>query len=523
MIWLKHWMEYCNVANSESILPRQFLKKIGLSLLTGGLILGLTACGASRWIYSPPVAAMPDHFKTGAQISDQKFVLGQHPEADWWKGFGHAPLNQLVDEALTHHPTIASAQAAIAQAQADLEATSDKNLIPQVGLNTSIARQHTNSANVGGTFPIGGSFNLFNAALNVSYSPDLFGSIHDALAGLDAQVDVERYALEAARLNLAGNIVTTASREAGLRAQKAAILRVIAVQQAQINLVQSRIDLGSATRNELLATQAALELTQSGLPPVEKALAQTRNLLATLVGRGGEAEGLPIFELSGFKLPSSLPMSIPSELARQRPDILAAEASVRAANAAVGVADGNLYPSLSLTGSYGGASNRLSDLLKSSSNLWSLGAGLVTPLIDGGALRAKKKSAEAAYEQVRAQYRDTVLQALQSVSDALAAIDQDTKAYEAQRLMIANAQASQDLAEAQLKLGSGTQQQVLGARLAVMQAEVNLGQQQANRLIKTVALYQSLGGGLTASASTLKTQTSLETHSSPSSRVEAKP
>jgi NodT family efflux transporter outer membrane factor (OMF) lipoprotein len=298
---------------------------------------------------------------------------------------------------------------------------------------------------------------------------------------------------------------------------------VIAVQQAQINLVQSRIDLGSATRNELLAAQASLELTQSSLPPVEKALAQTRNLLATLVGRGGEAESLPIFELSAFKLPSSLPMSIPSELARQRPDILAAEASVRAANAAVGVADGNLYPSLSLTGSYGGASNSLSDLLKSSSNLWSLGAGLVTPLIDGGALRAKKKSAEAAYEQVRAQYRDTVLQALQSVSDALAAIEQDTKAYEAQRLMIANAQASQDLAEAQLKLGGGTQQQVLGARLAVMQAEVNLGQQQANRLINTVALYQSLGGGWTASASTLKTLTSLETHSSPSSRVEAKP
>jgi NodT family efflux transporter outer membrane factor (OMF) lipoprotein len=512
-------MEYCNVLNLQKYFSRLSIPTLCLQLVSAYLILGLTGCSATRWLYTPPTADVPEQFKATSQMRDQKFVQGQHPEADWWKGFGNTALNQLVDEALTHHPTIASAQAAIAQAQADLEASSDKNLIPQVGLNTSIARQHTNSANVGGTFPIGGNFNLYNASLNVSYSPDLFGSIHDALAGLDAQVDVERYALEAARLNLAGNVVTTAAREAGLRAQKAALLRVIGVQQAQINLVQSRIQIGSATRNELLTAQAALELTQSSLPPVDKALAQTRNLLGTLVGRGGQAENLPVFELSGFQLPSRLPISLPSELARQRPDVLAAEASVRAANAAVGVADGNLYPSLSLTGSFGGASNRLSDLLKSSANLWSFGAGVVTPLIDGGSLRAKKKSAEAAYDQVRAQYRDTVLQALQSVSDALAAIEQDTQAYEAQRLIIANALASQELAESQLKIGSGTQQLVLGARLNALQAEVNLGQQQANRLINTVALYQALGGGWTAPTS----HSDAASSSTPSSRVEAKP
>jgi NodT family efflux transporter outer membrane factor (OMF) lipoprotein len=523
MILLKRLMEYCTVPRFPKLSDSIPAKKIYLNILRCSLILSLTACEATRWIYSPPVAAVPDRFKTGAQMSDQKFVLGQHPEADWWKGFGNPSLDKIVDEALIHHPTIASAQAAITQAQSDLEASRDKNLIPQVALNTSFSRQHTNSANVGGTFPFGGSFNLFNAAINVSYSPDLFGSIHDALAGLDAQVDVERFALEAARLNLAGNVVTTVAREAGLRAQKSAVLKVMEVQQAQIHLVQSRMNIGSATRNELLSAQGALELTQSSLPSIEKSLAQTRNLLATLVAQGTQAESLPIFELSGFKLPPTLPISLPSELARQRPDILAAEASVRAANAAVGVADGNLYPSLSLTGSYGGASNRLSDLLKNSSNLWSFGAGLVTPLIDRDALRAKKKSAEAAYEQVRAQYRDTVLQALQSVSDALAAIEQDNKTFEAQRIIIANAQASQDLAEAQLKLGSGTQQQLLGARLATLQAEVNLGQQQANRLINTVSLYQSLGGGWTSQVLAGGAHPVLQTSSSPSSRIEAKP
>lgn len=508
-------MECCTVLKAQSILHRYFIPLFGVAM-----ILSLSACGASRWLYSPPVAEVPSRFKTEALSNNQQFVTGQHPDADWWKALNNAQLNSLVDEAFTHHPTIAAAQAAIDQAQADLEASSGKNLIPQVGLNASAARQHTNSANVGGTFPVGGSFNLFNASVSASYSPDLFGSIHDALAGLDAQVDVERFALEAARLNLAGNIASTAVREAGLRAQRAAIMQVVSAQTAQCQLVEARIQLGSATRNELLAAQANLEQTESTLPPVDKALAQTRNLLTTLVGRGTQTQALPEFELSGFHLPASLPISLPSELARQRPDILAAEASVRAANAAVGVADGNLYPSLSLTGSYGGGANRLSDVLKNASNLWSFGAGLVTPLIDGGALRAKKKSAQAAYEQVRQQYRDTVLQALQNVSDVLAAIEQDSHALKAQQIVIANAQSSYDLAQSQLKLGSGTQQQLLISRVALLQAKVNLGQQQATELINTVALYQSLGGGWSQSPSPVSDS---DKSFSYSSRVEAKP
>jgi NodT family efflux transporter outer membrane factor (OMF) lipoprotein len=210
-------------------------------------------------------------------------------------------------------------------------------------------------------------------------------------------------------------------------------------------------------------------------------------------------------------------------LARQRPDILASEASVRAANSAVGVADGNLYPSLNLTGSYGRSTNQLSDLFKSQSTLWSFGGSLVAPLIDGGALRAKKRSAQAAYDQVLAQYRDTVLQALQSVSDALAAIEEDSKTLDAQRAVIANAEASRELAQAQLKIGSGTQQQVLSARVAVLQAQVNLGQQHANRLINTVALYESLGGGWSEQTSSRPALNSTPSNPTPTSRVEAKP
>ena len=503
-------MECCNVRKSFLVL-----------LL--GVAVALNGCGYSSWIYTPPKAQMPEKFNTASALSGQHFALGQHPEADWWKSFNHPQLDALVDEALAHQPTIAAAQAAIQQAQADLEASRGQLLTPQVGLSTSVMREHINSSNTGGVFPFGGSFNLYNAALNVSYSPDLFGSIHEALDGLGAKVDVEKYALESARLNLAGNVVNAAAKEAGLRAQRAIIISLLETQQTQIDLVQARIKLGGASRNDLLAAEGAIEMTRASLPPVDKALSQNRNLLARLVGRGTQAESLPIFELSGFKLPETLPISLPSELARQRPDILASEASVRAANSAVGVADGNLYPSLNLTGSYGRSTNQLSDLFKSQSTLWSFGGSLVAPLIDGGALRAKKRSAQAAYDQVLAQYRDTVLQALQSVSDALAAIEEDSKTLDAQRAVIANAEASRELAQAQLKIGSGTQQQVLSARVAVLQAQVNLGQQHANRLINTVALYESLGGGWSEQTSSRPALNSTPSNPTPTSRVEAKP
>ncbi len=499
------------------------------ALLLLGSFLTLSGCSYSPWIYTPPKAEVPVGFKTSSSLRDQHFAVGQHPEADWWKGFHHAALNALIDEALTHQPTIAAAQAAIQEAQADLEVSRGQLLTPQVGLSTSVMREHINSSNTGGVFPFGGSFNLYNAALNVSYSPDLFGSIHEALDGLGAKVDLEKFALESSRLNLAGNVVNAAAREAGLRSQRAIIVKLVETQQTQIDLVKARMKLGAASRNDLLAAEGAIELTRATLPAVDKALTQNQNLLARLVGRGEQAQSLPVFELSEFKLPETLPLSLPSELARQRPDILAAEASLRAANAAVGVADGNLYPSLSLTGSYGRSTNKLSDLFKSQSSLWSLGGNLVAPLIDGGALRAKKRSAQAAYDQVLAQYRDTLLQALQGVSDALAAIDEDSKTLDAQRAVIANAKASSDLAQAQLKIGSGTQQQVLSARVAVLQAEVNLGQQQANRLINTVALYEALGGGWStqspsASASASSANLTTESYSSHHlSRVEAKP
>jgi len=492
-------------------------------------VFALSGCSYSPWIYTPPKSEVPTGFKTSSSLRDQHFAVGQHLEADWWKGFNNAALNALIDEALTHQPTIAAAQAAIQEAQADLEASRGQLLTPQVGLSTSVMREHINSSNTGGVFPFGGSFNLYNAALNVSYSPDLFGSIHEALDGLGAKVDLEKFALESARLNLAGNVVNTAAREAGLRYQRAIILKLLETQQTQIDLVKARIKLGGASRNDLLAAEGAFEVTRATLPPVDKALTQNQHLLARLVGRGSQAESLPIFELSGFKLPETLPVSLPSELARQRPDILAAEASLRAANSAVGVADGNLYPSLSLTGSYGRSTNTLSDLFKSQSSLWSLGGNLVAPLIDGGTLRAKKRSAQAAYDQVLAQYRDTLLQALQGVSDALAAIEEDSKTLDTQLALIANAQASSDLAQAQLKIGSGTQQQVLSARVAVLHAELNLGQQQANRLINTVALYEALGGGWSAQSADVRVSASAapqntESHSSnQTTRVEAKP
>lgn len=492
-----------------------------------GLALALSGC-AGHWAYTPPAAPVPAGFTARSETSldgrskvspltpdqtsadralayagtpepaaeqPQQLVAGLPTSERWWTGFHNASLDQLVDEAMLRHPTVAAAEATLRQAQADLEANRASYLDPQVTGQLGASRQQSNSASSGFNFPAVGAYNLFNTSVNVSYHPDLFGGIRDALDGLGAQVDVQRYQLEAARLSLAGNIVAAALREGGLRSQRRATLAVMQAQQSLLDLAQARLQLGSASRSDVLNAESALRATTASLPAQDKALALARDQLAAYVGRPDGVQALPSFELESFQLPAELPLSVPGELARQRPDLRAADASLRAANAAVGVADTNLYPSLTLSGSYGAASNQLPELLRSQSVLWSLGTGLTAPLFDGGALRARKRSAEAAYQQIVAQYRNTLLVALQSVDDVLAALQHDALALDTQRAALASARAAEELSAAQLKLGSVSRQQVLVATVSRLQAEVPLGVQRATRLADTAALYQALGGG----------------------------
>ena len=261
-------------------------------------------------------------------------------------------------------------------------------------------------------------------------------------------------------------------------------------------MVENQFRLGGASRSDILAQKTQLAQTQATLPPLEKALAQTRHLLAVLTGRlPHEGAELPEFSLTEIDLPEELPVSLPSSLVRQRPDIMASEALFHAACAQVGVATAYLYPQITLTGSYGFAATNVGDLFNSNAVVWNLGAGLLQPIFHGGTLTAKRRAAIAAYDQAEAQYRSTVLQAFQNVADALRALEMDANALKAQADAEAAASDTFDLTQKEYQLGAVSYLSLLNAERQYQQSQIGLIQAQAARFADTAALFQALGGG----------------------------
>jgi NodT family efflux transporter outer membrane factor (OMF) lipoprotein len=284
-------------------------------------------------------------------------------------------------------------------------------------------------------------------------------------------------------------------KDASLRAQIEAMKDIIEAQEKQLNIVEEQFHLGGASRSDVLAQRAQLAQTQALLPPLEKQLAQARHQLAVLAGKLPSEAALPEFDLDDFQLPEELPVSLPSLLVRQRPDIRAAEETLHAASAQVGVSTANLYPQITLTGSFGLQAGTVGDLFNSGAAIWSFGAGLLQPIFHGGELTAKRRAAIAVYDQAAAQYRDTVLQAFQSVADVLRALAGDASTLKAQAEAAAAARDTLDLTDKQFQLGAVSYLSLLNAERQYEQARLALVQAQAARFADTAALYQALGGG----------------------------
>jgi len=425
----------------------------------------------------------------------QRFVAGRDIPAQWWTLFHSEALDRLIRQSLADSPTLAAAQAALRQAQENRLARLGA-LFPSVDANFSATRQKFTGASFGQPDLPGSTFSLFNASVSVSYALDLFGRTRRGLEELKAQVDYQRYLLEASHLALTSNIVTTAVQEASLRAQIRAVREIVAAQEQQLALVEDKFQLGGIARPDVLAQEAQLAQTRTILPPLEKQLAQTRHLLAVLAGKPpAEAAALPEFELTDLNLPQELPVSLPSSLVRQRPDVLASEELLHAASAQIGVATADLFPKLTLSGNYGSQSTTLSDLFSSGTNVWSIGAGLLQPVFRGGELTAKRRAAIAAFDAAEAQYRYTVLQAFRNVADVLRALEQDANALNAQSSAEAAARESLDLARDQFELGAASYLTLLNAERQHQQARLSLAQAQAARYADTAALFQALGGG----------------------------
>lgn len=429
-------------------------------------------------------------------VPGQRFITGADVSTRWWAAFKSEPLNELVRESVNHNPNLQAAEAAIKIAR--YNALAQRGLFfPQVTGNS--ATQQILVANPQQVPPIPtqgpqSEFSLVTNQLTVSFVPDIWGGNFRAVESLDATTEQQLFQLEAAYLTLTSNVVTAAIQEASLRGQIEATQRIIAIERHLLDILKKQLNFGQAAQADVLAQDAALAQAEELLPPLEKQLAQQRDLLTALAGQYAADEIRQKFDLAHLKLPTNLPISLPGKLVDQRPDVRAAEANMHSAAAQIGVAIAARLPNITLSANGGSAAFNWPQTFAPGTGFFTLGAAAAAPIFDGLTLYHKQKAAEAALEQAEAQYRATVITAFQNVADALRALQADAKAMRAARRAEDAAKASLDIVQKQLSEGQVNQLAVLNAQQTYLTAAVVRVQTEANRMADTAALFMALGG-----------------------------
>lgn len=424
----------------------------------------------------------------------QNLLIGKDIPILWWELFHSPEINQLIRVGLANNPNLAAAAASLRQAQENVNVQIGNSLWPAFDATGFAQRQRYSELQIGLPTSFSPTFNLFYASVNVAYTFDFFGGARRQIESLRAQVDYQQFQVIAAYLTLTSNIVTTATNVASFKAQIAATKDLIKAQQGLLTIFNKQFELGGVSKATVLQQQTLVEQSRATLPPLEKNLAQAKHALSALVGTFPDGP-LPTLNLDRLKLPTKIPLSLPSRLVRQRPDIRSAEASLHAACAQIGVATANLFPKVTLTGNYGFISTTLSNLFSSQNIVWSIQGQVTQPIFHGGALRAQRRAAIAAYQQAEAQYRQTVLQAFQNVADVLRALETDAEALKAQTLAEKAARLSLELNMQQYRLGGVSYINLLNAQQQYQQTRISRIQAQALRYSDTAALFQALGGG----------------------------
>jgi NodT family efflux transporter outer membrane factor (OMF) lipoprotein len=426
----------------------------------------------------------------------QRFVQGLDIPGQWWTLFHSEALNALVEQALKNNPTLPAAEAALRQAWENVYAEQGA-FFPAAVVSYSPSRNKTAT---GVTFTAGSTgppfFALHTAQVVVTYAPDVFGGTRRALESLVATADFQRFQLEAAYLTLTSNVVAAAVQEASLRGQIAATEEIIKIQTGSLDILQKQLALGQVAGADVAAVEATLAQAQATLPPLQKQLAVQRDLLTALIGRLPSQEPAEKFELASLQLPQDLPVSLPSNLVEQRPDIQSAEAQLHAASAAIGVAVAAQLPQFTLTGNAGTTANQISQLFTTPGTaFWSLAGNVGQTVFDAGTLLHKKRAADAAFDEAAEMYRSTVIAAFQNVADSLRAILSDADTLKATHAAERAAFKSLEIARLQLQLGAIGYLGLLTAENTYDTALLALVQAQAARYADTAALFQALGGG----------------------------
>jgi NodT family efflux transporter outer membrane factor (OMF) lipoprotein len=482
--------------------PRIRSGKLKASLLA---TLALSGCAVGPNFRTPQVsekagyAPGPLPTKTasasGALGGAQDFVQNNNIPGQWWTLFQSPVLDGLIKQAMAANPTINAAQASLRMAQENALAQ-EGSLFPSIGLGLSASKNETST---GSLAPIAANYkpfySLYTGEVTVSYAPDVFGLNRRTIESMAAQAEIQRYQLDAAYLTLTSNVVMTAVQVAALQAEISAQEDTIKADSQMRDIIRSQYAVGEVAEAALVQQDAVLAQAQQMLPPLQKQLALQQNALTALEGNYPTQAPVQGLDLTSLHLPEQLPVSLPSELVAQRPDILAAAANMHAASAQIGVAIANRLPQFPLTAALGTSPAALAKAFTPYNQFFTIASGLTMPLFDGGTLLHKQRAAKAQFDLAAAQYRETVIGAFQNVSDVLRALQSDADELQAAQAAQVAAAHSLTIARQELQAGSIDYVYVLTAEQTYQTAQQALVQAEAMRLSDTAALFQSLGGG----------------------------
>ena len=424
----------------------------------------------------------------------QKFVSGLDIPAQWWTLFHSRALNSLVESSIKANPDIKAAQDALLVARENKSAQIGA-FWPQISGGAAASRNKSSVQISPVTNTPALYYNLFTPQLDVTFVPDVFGLNWRNVESLQAQAGMQRYALEMTYITLTSNVVTAAVQEGSLRAQIKATQRMIEESKKMLAILKKQLAVGYAAGLDVAAQEAQVAQVAATLPPLMKQLAQQRDLVSALAGRLPSEEPSETFELSSLELPRDIPVSLPSKLVEQRPDVRQAEENMHSASAMLGVAIANRLPTFNLTGNLGTDAVTFGSMFASGSSFWTIGAAATQPIFQGGTLFHREHAAKAALKLAEDQYRSTVLTAFQNVADTLHALEQDGPAFKAAVDAESAARKSLDLTSHQFEVGYANALALLNAEQTYQTAVINLVQAKANRYSDTAALFQALGGG----------------------------
>ena len=466
--------------------------------------------------YAPTSAVTEATASAPVQAGEsQRFNTQADIPFDWWTLFQSPRINSLIQRSFKANPNIEAAQAALKQAQENVIAqrgfyyptvgagySPSRNKLagnmggnsPGVQGNGNVIQTYSNPA---GPAPYNGPayYNFHVAQLSLGFVPDVFGLNKRLVESAEAQKDIQKFQLEATYITLASNIVAAAVQEASLRAQIAAMDKIVGINRENLEIVKKQLQLGDVSELDVALQESALAQTEQALIPLKRQLEQTRDLIRALAGNLPNEDVEEKFELSELHLPQELPLSLPSRIVEQRPDVRAAEEQLHFASAQAGVAIANRLPQFAVTADVGGMADTPSWMFRSGGGFFNLAASVSQTIFDGGTLRARSHAAEQALIQAGAQYRGTVISALQNVADTLYTIQSDADTLKAASRTEQAMLSARDLTRKQFEEGNVSYQTQLLAEQNYQQAVINLIQAQTSRFGDTAALYQALGGG----------------------------